>query len=161
PAVGAALAVTWGGMGALWLTLDALVGSTSVMGEWVERLQQLLLVRPASYLSYNVDLLTVLAFYTLPALLAAAALRGVWRSRALGAAAILALAILFAAVGRLPLPIPPTETWNLREIGGSRSLVHGTMTREPEWTRWVARLSGFLALTLLLAPALKSPGWLR
>jgi hypothetical protein len=130
------------------------------MGQWVERLQHLFLVRPASYLAYNLDLLTVLAFYLLPALLAATA-PAIWRSRALAAASMIALAALIAVFGELPLPIPPSETWNLREIGGSRSLVHGSMMREPDWTRLVARLAGFMALTLLVASALKSFAWPR
>jgi 4-amino-4-deoxy-L-arabinose transferase-like glycosyltransferase len=158
--VAAALAVTWCAMGALWLMLAEFVGSTSVMGKWVDRLQHLFLVRPASYLAYNLDLLTVLAFYLLPALVAATGSR-TWRSRRLAAASVIALAALVAVFGELPLPIPPSETWSLREIGGSRALVHGSMMPEPDWTRLAARLAGFMAVTLLVAGALKRVEWLR
>ena len=153
--VAAALGVTWSAMGALWLILAEFVGNTSVMGQWVERLQHVLLVRPASYMAYNLDLSAVLAFYLLPALLAATA-PGFWRSRTLAAASMIALAVLIAVFGELPLPIPSSETWNLREVGASRSLVHGSMMREPDWMRLVARLAGFMAFTLLVASALKS-----
>jgi hypothetical protein len=156
PMVAAALGVTWSAMAVQWLTLAALVGNTPVMARWGERLQHVFLVKPASYLAYNLDLLTVLAFYVLPALLAAAAIRGIWRSRALAAASSVALVALIAVFGELPLPIPPSETWNLREIGASRSLVHGSMTREPDWVRAPVRLAGFAAVALLVAPILPS-----
>ena len=159
--VAAALGVTWGAIGVLWLTLDALVGSTSVMSQWVDHLRYFFLVKPASYLSYNLELLTVLAFYTLPTLLAAATIRGIWRSRALAAASIVALVVLIAVFGELPLPLPRSETWNLREIGASRSLVAGSMMPEPNWLRLVVRVAGLAAFMLLLAPLLKLVGSLR
>jgi 4-amino-4-deoxy-L-arabinose transferase-like glycosyltransferase len=158
--VAAALAVAWSAMGALWLIQAEFVGSTSVMGKWVERLQHLFLVKPASYLAYNLDLLSVLAFFLLPALLAATGPR-TWRSRRLAAASMIALAALIAVFGELPLPIPPSETWSLREIGGSRSLVHGSMLREPDWMGPVARLAGFMAFTLLVTWVLKPVEWVR
>jgi 4-amino-4-deoxy-L-arabinose transferase-like glycosyltransferase len=150
-AVSAALGFTWGSMAALWLILDALVGSTSIMTRWTDRLQHVLLVKPFSYLAYNLDTMVVLALFVLPASLAAAASRRIWRSRALAASAIVTPAILFGTFGELPLPLPPSETWNLREIGSSRSLISGSMTPEPDWMKLLARVAGGVALVLLLA----------
>jgi hypothetical protein len=149
--VGAALAVTWVAMAALWLGLEALVGRTSMMTRWVDRLQGVLVVSPFSYFTYNLDLWIVLALFLLPALLSAASTRSLWRSPTLAAAAVLAITTLVAVFGGLPLPLAPSETWNLREIGASRALVSGSMPRESIWMDWSARIAGLLAFTLLVA----------
>jgi 4-amino-4-deoxy-L-arabinose transferase-like glycosyltransferase len=144
--IAAALAATWIGIGAVWLSLRHLLGTTSTMNRWLWNIQ----ARPDSYLVINAYLVVIVGFYMLPALLASADAHGVWRQPVRLAVALAAMGLLlFAALGEVPLPLRPDQTWTVLEVGASRTLVNGSLPlSQPVWLVLLLRVSGLLAVSL-------------
>lgn len=143
-----ALGVTWVAMAATWLLLRSTLGTTSIMARWSYNLY----AQPSSYLGQNVPVFVVLAFYVLPAILAAASVHGVWRRPIrLVAAVAIAAPIVFWVVGSLPSPLMTDHTWTALEIGSSRSLVAGAPTGALPWWLDVTLRAAALGASALLA----------
>jgi hypothetical protein len=146
-----ALAATWGAMLVCSLVMMYLVPPTGEMLKLVDRLQDLLTIPVARYLSSNLYVLSTIAFYALPALLAMATVRHLWRRPALLVVTLALAAIMLGLAGEIPIPIRPGNTWTLVEVGGSRGLINGL--RPPStWTtiEMVLRGAGLLAFGLAL-----------
>jgi 4-amino-4-deoxy-L-arabinose transferase-like glycosyltransferase len=150
------LGATWGAMLVCSLVMMSLVKPTGEMLKLVDRLQDLLTIPVTRYLSSNLYVLSTIAFYALPALLAMATVRRLWRRPALFVVTLSLAAIMLGLAGEIPVPIRPGNTWTLVEVGGSRGLVNGL--RPPSnWTTLeiVLRGTGLLAFGL----ALMSVAW--
>ena len=76
-----ALGATWGAMLVGSLAIMALVKPTGEMMKLVDRLSYVLQIPVTRYLIYNLYVLSTMAFYALPALLAMATVRGLWRGQ--------------------------------------------------------------------------------
>ncbi len=143
------IAATWVAMllGS-WL-VAAVMPRTGEMELLSDRLRYWFMLSPGTYLTYNLYVFVPIAFYALPALLAMAAARGLWRSRTLLLVAV-ALAVVMAGVaGEFPAPLRDRNTWTLREIGGARHLLSGDWLTAPLlWVDVALRGAGFAALSL-------------
>jgi hypothetical protein len=148
---------------ATWLVM--LVGSvvitswlqpTGEMTKLVDRLAWLLEVPVASYVRSNLYILSTVAFYALPALLAMATVRGVWRTRTLVLVVASIAAIMLGFLGEIPVPLRPESTWTLTEVGGTRLLISGLVPAvEAPWIENLLRGAGLLAAALALLAVMK------
>jgi len=146
-----ALAGTWGAMLVSSLLLITLLRPTGEMSKLVERLSYVLQIPAATYLGYNLYVLSAIAFYALPALLAMASFRGLWRRGTLFALLLGLGGIMMALIGEIPVPLRPGGTWTLSEIGGSRVLIHGMLRPStPAVIEIALRALGFIASALAL-----------
>jgi hypothetical protein len=146
-----ALGATWGAMLVCSLAMMSVVRPTGEMMKLVDRLQFLLLVPAATYLNYNLYILCTMAFYALPALLAMATVRRLWRRPALLVAILSIGAIMLGFTGEIPIPLRPSNTWSLVEVGGSRGLINGVLPPSEGTTiEIVLRAAGLLAFGLAL-----------
>ena len=137
-AVGAVVVATW-------------LPPTTEMDKLVDRLTWLLQVPIRNYFADNVYVATATAFYALPALLAMAAGRGLWRRWTLPATAVAVAALLLVVLGELPLPLRPRNTWTLREVGGPRQLISGAWpVMEWPWLESLLRVAGIVTMALAL-----------
>ncbi len=146
-----ALGATWGVMLVSSIGMMYLVPPTGEMLKLVDRLQDLLTIPVARYLTSNLYVLSTIAFYALPALLAMATVRRLWRRPALFVVTLALAAVMLGLAGEIPVPLRPGNTWTLVEVGGSRGLVNGQ--RPPsDWTtiEIVLRGAGLLAFGLVL-----------
>ena len=149
--VAVAIGVSWAVMLAGLIALTSSMRPTGEMIKLTDRLSYVFEIPVATYVGYNVYILTTMAFYALPALLAMATVRGLWRNRALLASALAIGALMLAFAGEIPLPLRPGSTWTLTEVGGSRALVNGWLPAADVSAIGVAlRLAGVLAAALLL-----------
>jgi hypothetical protein len=146
-----ALAATWGAMLVCSLAIMSLVRPTGEMIKLVDRLAYVLQIPVTRYLIYNLYVLGTMAFYALPALLAMATVRRLWRRPALFVVSLALGAILLGFTGEIPVPLRPGSTWTLVEVGGSRGLVNGRLSG-PETTtiEIILRGAGLLAFALAL-----------
>lgn len=145
-----ALVATWGVMIVGSLVLTAWLRPTGEMVKLADRLAWLLQVPIASYVRWNLYVLSTLAFYALPALLAMATFRGLWRSRALLLAVPGVAAIMLAFLGEIPTPLRPGSTWTMAELGGTRMLVGGFASAVHwPWLETVLRGMALLAVALV------------
>jgi dolichyl-phosphate-mannose-protein mannosyltransferase len=146
-----ALGATWGAMLVCSLVMMSLVKPTGEMMKLVDRLQELSALPVTSYLTTNLYILCTIAFYALPALLAMATVRRLWRAPTLFLVTLFLAAIMLGLAGEIPVPLRPGNTWSLVEVGGSRGLVNGL--RPPvNWApiESVLRGAGLLAFGLAL-----------
>jgi hypothetical protein len=152
-----ALGVTWGAMLVCSLGMMYLVRPTGEMLKLVDRLQDLLTIPVTRYLASNLYVLSTIAFYALPALLAMATLRRLWRRPVLFVVTLSLAAIMLGLAGEIPVPIRPGNTWTLVEVGGSRGLVNGQQPPSEGTTiEIVLRAAGLLAFGLAVL-SLTSP----
>ena len=113
--------------------------------------QYVLQIPVARYLIYNLYVLCTMAFYALPALLAMATVRRLWRRPALFVVTLCLGAIMLVFTGEIPVPLRPGNTWTLVEVGGSRGLVNGLLPPSEGTTiEMVLRGAGLLAFGLAL-----------
>jgi hypothetical protein len=146
-----AIGATWGAMLVCSLVMMSLVKPTGEMLKLVDRLQELLALPVTSYLRTNLYILSTVAFYALPALLAMAAVRRFWRKPMLFVVTCALAAIMFGLAGEIPVPLRPGNTWSLVEVGGSRGLINGVLPPSNQTTiEMVLRGSGLLAFGLAL-----------
>lgn len=147
-----AMGATWGAMLVCSLVMMSLVKPTGEMMKLVDRLSYVLQVPFTRYVIYNLYVLCTIAFYALPALLAMASLRGLWRRPALFWVLLATGAIMLGFTGELPVPLRPGSTWTLAEVGGSRGLINGGAqpAAEAATLELVLRGAGLLAFALAL-----------
>jgi hypothetical protein len=146
-----ALGATWGAMLVCSLAMMSLVKPTGEMIKLVDRLAYLLQVPLTTYLIYNLYILCTMAFYALPALLAMATVRRLWRRPALFVVTLSLAAIVLGFTGEIPIPLRPSNTWSLVEVGGSRGLINGPLPPLERTTiETVLRGAGLLAFGLAL-----------
>ena len=146
-----ALGATWGAMLVCSLIMMSLVKPTGEMLKLVDRLQELLALPVTSYLRINLYILSTVAFYALPALLAMATVRRLWRKPMLFVVTLSLAAIMLGLAGEIPVPLRPGNTWSLVEVGGSRGLINGVLPTLDETTiEIVLRGAGLLAFGLAL-----------
>jgi hypothetical protein len=146
-----AAGAAWGAMFVCSLVMMSLVRPTGEMMKLVERVSYVLQIPVATYVSYNLFILCTIAFYALPALLAMAGLRGLWRRSALFWVLLAAGALMLGFTGELPVPLRPGNTWTLLEVGGSRGLINGRQpASETTAIEIVLRGAGLLAFALAL-----------
>jgi hypothetical protein len=154
-----ALGATWGAMLVCSLVMMSIVRPTGEMMKLVDRLDYLLQVPLTKYLTYNLYVLCTMAFYALPALLAMAAVRGLWRRPTLFVVTVCLGAIMLGFTGEIPVPLRPTNTWSLVEVGGSRGLINGVVPRSEGTTvEIVLRGAGVLAFGLALMSLARPEG---
>jgi hypothetical protein len=152
-----AMGATWVAMFLCSLAIMSLVRPTGEMMKLVDRLSYLFQIPLARYLIYNLYVLSTMAFYALPALLAMATVRGLWRKPVLFVVLVLLGAFMLGFVGEIPVPLRPGSTWTLVEVGGSRGLINGLMPgSEATTVEIVLRGAGLLAFALALM-SLKRP----
>ena len=145
------LVATGGAMLVCSLVMMSLVKPTGEMVKLVDRMQYVLTISVTSYLTTNLYVLGTMAFYALPALLAMATVRRLWRRPALFVVTLSLAAIMLGFAGEIPVPLRAGNTWSLSEVGGSRGLINGL--RPPsDWTtlEMVLRGAGLLAFGLAL-----------
>jgi hypothetical protein len=133
------------------LVMVSLVKPTGEMMKLVDRLQYVGTISVTRYLTTNLYVLCTIAFYALPALLAMATIRRLWRRPALFVVTLSLAAIMLGFAGEIPVPLRPGNTWSLAEVGGSRGLLNGF--RPPlDWATVgiVLRGVGLLAFGLAL-----------
>jgi len=161
-AVLAAIGVTWCAMLVSSLAIMSLVRPTGEMIKLVDRLVWVVQIPVTRYLIYNLYVLSSIAFYALPALLAMATVRRLWRRPALFASMLILGTIMLGLMGEIPVPLRPGSTWTLVEVGGSRGLVNGRLPGPQTTTiEIVLRGAGLLAFALALL-SLRSavpPSW--
>jgi len=59
--------------------------------------------------------------------------------------------VLLVVLGELPLPLRPTNTWTLREVGGPRQLISGEWAAlERPWLEALLRAAGIVTMALAL-----------
>ncbi len=146
-----ALGATWGAMLVCSLAMMSIVRPTGEMMKLVDRLEYLLLVPVTTYVSYNLYIFSTIAFYALPALLAMATVRRLWRRPTLFVATLSLAALMLGFTGEIPVPLRPSNTWSLVEVGGSRGLINGLLPRSEETAiAIVLRGAGLLAFGLAL-----------
>jgi len=146
-----AIGATFGAMLVCSLIMMSLVKPTGEMIKLVDRLQYVLTISVTKYLTTNLYILCTIAFYALPALLAMASVRRLWRRPALFVVTLSLAAIMLGFAGEIPIPIRAGNTWTLSGVGGSRGLINGN--RPPsDWTTFeiVLRGVGLLAFGLAL-----------
>jgi hypothetical protein len=146
-----AIGTTWVAMFVSSLVIMSLVRPTGEMIKLVDRLVYVLQIPLTRYLIYNLYVLSTMAFYALPALLATAVMRRLWRRPALFAVIVVLAALMMGLMGEIPVPLRPGSTWTLVEVGGSRGLVNGLLAG-PEVTavEIALRGAGLLAFALAL-----------
>ena len=143
--------VSWGAMVVCSLVMMSVVKPTGEMLKLVDRLQELLALPVTSYLRTNLYILCTVAFYALPALLAMATVRRLWRKPMLFVVTLSLAAIMLGLAGEIPVPLRPGNTWSLVEVGGSRGLINGVLPPLDETTiEIVLRGAGLLAFGLAL-----------
>jgi hypothetical protein len=154
-----ALVATGGAMLVYSLVMMSLVKPTGEMLKLVDRLQYVLTISVTRYLITNLYVLCTMAFYALPALLAMATVRGLWRRPTLLVATLSIAAIMLVFAGEIPVPLRAGNTWSLAGVGGSRGLINGDLPPS-DWTtiEIVLRGVGLLAFGLALM-SLTSPEW--
>jgi len=146
-----ALGATWGAMLVCSLVMVSLVRPTGEMMKLVDRLGYVLQISVTTYLVYNLYILCTIAFYALPALLAMATVRRLWRRPTLLVVTLALGAIMLGFTGEIPVPLRPGNTWTLVEVGGSRGLINGLLPRSDGTTiEIVLRAAGLLAFGLAL-----------
>lgn len=146
-----AAGATWGAMLAGSIGMMALVPPTGEMMKLVDRLHYVLQIPITRYVIYNLYVLSTIAFYALPALLAMASRRRLWRRPALFWVLLATGTVMLGATGELPVPLRPGSTWTLTEIGGSRGLINGVApVTERTTIEIVLRGAGLLAFALAL-----------
>ena len=146
-----ALGATWGAMLVCSLGMMYLVRPTGEMMKLVDRLQYVLTISVVKYLTTNLYILSTMAFYALPALLAMATVRRLWRRPALFVVTLSLAAIMLIFAGEIPIPLRPGNTWTLVGVGGSRGLVNGQLPPSEGTTfEMVLRGAGLLAFGLAL-----------
>jgi hypothetical protein len=146
-----ALGATWSAMLVCSLVMMSLVRPTGEMIKLVDRLAYLLQVPVRSYLIYNLYILCTMAFYALPALLAMAAVRRLWRRPMLFVVTLALGAIMLGFTGEIPIPLRPSNIWSLVEVGGSRGLINGPLPPSEATTiEIVLRGAGLFAFGLAL-----------
>ena len=161
-----ALGATWGAMLVCSLAMMSLVRPTGEMMKLVDRLAYLLQIPVTRYLIYNLYILCTMAFYALPALLAMATVRRLWRRPTLFVVTLSLAAIMLGFTGEIPVPLRPGNTWTLVEVGGSRGLINGQLPPSEGTTieivlRGAGLLAFGLALMSLTRPESHSPRALR
>ena len=146
-----ALAATGGAMIVYSLVIMSLVKPTGEMLKLVDRLQYVLTISLTRYLITNIYVLCTMAFYALPALLAMATVRRLWRRPALFVVTLSLAAIMLVFAGEIPVPLRAGNTWSLSGVGGSRGLINGNLPPS-DWTTFeiVLRGLGLLAFGLAL-----------
>jgi hypothetical protein len=150
-AVLVALGVTLGAMLVCSLVMMSLVRPTGEMTKLVDRLQYVLTVPVTRYLITNLYVLCTVAFYALPALLAMATARRLWRRPTLFVVTLVLAAIMLGFTGEIPVPLRSGNTWTLAGVGGSRGLVNGQLPPSKGTTiEMVLRGVGLLAFGLAL-----------
>ena len=150
-AVASALAATWGVMAVGAIAVAIWLPPTNEMIKLVDRLTWLMQVPIRTYVADNVYVATAIAFYALPALLVMAASRRLWRRWALLATGVAVAVVLLVALGELPLPLRPSNTWTLREVGGPRQLISGEWPlMERSWLEVLLRAAGIVTMSLAL-----------
>ncbi len=157
-----ALAATWGVMIVGSLVLTAWLRPTGEMVKLADRLAWLLQVPLAAYVRWNLFVLSTLAFYALPALLAMATLRGLWRRRALLVVVPAVAAIMLASLGEIPTPLRSGSTWTTSELGGTRLLIGGFASAvQMPWLEMGLRATALLAVGLAAVAVLGDArkGW--
>jgi 4-amino-4-deoxy-L-arabinose transferase-like glycosyltransferase len=148
-AAAAPIGATYAAMLAGSLALATWMPRTSEMEMLSDRLSYLLMLSPRTYVSYNLYVLTTIAFYAFPALVTMASARGLWRTGTLWLV-IAGMAVVVAVVaGEWPAPIRDRNTWTMRELGGARHLLSGEWPAGPRpWPEPWLRALGLLALAL-------------
>jgi hypothetical protein len=146
-----ALGATGGVMLVCSLVMMSLVKPTGEMIKLVDRLQYLLTISVTKYLTTNLYVMCTIAFYALPALLAMASVRRLWRRPTLFVVTLSLAAIMLGLAGEIPVPIRAGNTWTLGGVGGSRGLINGNVPPS-DWTPFeiVLRGAGLLAFGLAL-----------
>ena len=146
-----ALGATWAAMLVCSLAMMSLVKPTGEMMKLVDRLTYVLSIPLTKYLIYNLYILSTIAFYALPALLAMATVRRLWRRPALFVVTLSLAAIMLGFIGEIPVPLRAGNTWTLVEVGGSRGLINGLLPQSGGTTvEIVLRGAGLFAFGLAL-----------
>ncbi len=146
-----AIVTTWVAMFIGSLAIVSIVKPTGEMMKLVDRLSYVLQIPLSRYLIYNLYVLGTVAFYALPALLAMATSRRLWRRPALFAVMLSLAALLLGLAGEIPVPLRPGSTWTLVEVGGSRGLVNGRLPgTETTTLEMILRGAGLVAFALAL-----------
>jgi hypothetical protein len=158
-AVAVPLAATWLAMLAGSWAVAAVMPRTGEMELLSDRLRYWFMLSPATYLTYNLYVFVPIAFYALPALLAMAAGRGLWRGRTLLLVVAALAAVMAGVAGEFPAPLRDRNTWTLREIGGGRHLLSGDWPRPPlPWVDVALRAAGLMALALAVLAVARRTG---
>jgi 4-amino-4-deoxy-L-arabinose transferase-like glycosyltransferase len=148
-AAAAPIAATFAAMLAGSLAIATWMPRTSEMDLLSDRLSWLWMVSPVTYLTYNIYVLTTIAFYAVPALIAMATARGLWRTGTLWLVIATVAVVVAATAGEWPSPIRDRNTWTMRELGGARQLLSGEWPVGPRpWVEPGLRVLGVLALAL-------------
>lgn len=156
PAVAGVLAATWTAMGLGAWFFSTWVHPTGEMVKLADRLAWLLLVPVPKYITFNLYVLTTIAFYAAPALLAMAAVKRIGRGRWTLLALAVVAALMLGVAGELPLPLRPNNTWTLRELGGARQLVGGAwQVPSRPWLELLLRGAGLAAAALALVAVIR------
>lgn len=154
-----AIVTTWGAMVVGSFAIVAIVKPTGEMMKLVDRLSYVLQIPLSRYLISNLYVLGTMAFYALPALLAMATFRGLWRRPALFAITLSLAVLLLGLAGEIPVPLRPGSTWTLAEVGGSRGLVSGRLPgAEITTLEIILRGTGLLAFALALMSLRRTDG---
>lgn len=148
-AVALPLAATWLAMLAGSWAIESVMPRTGEMELLTDRLRYWFMLSPGTYLTYNLYVFVPIAFYALPALVAMAAGRGLWRGRTLLPVIAVLAAVMAGVAGEFPAPLRDRNTWTLREIGGARHLLSGDWPWPPRpWVDVALRAAGLVALAL-------------
>ena len=103
----------------------------------VDRFQYVLTISVASYLITNIYVLSTMAFYALPALLAMATVRRLWRRQALFVVTLSLAVVMLDSLARSRSRSRPGNTWTLAGVGGSRGRSTATaLIRRGRRSRW-------------------------
>jgi hypothetical protein len=146
-----AIGATFGAMLVCSLLMMSLVKPTGEMVKLVDRLQYVLTISVTKYLTTNLYILCSITFYALPALLAMASIRRLWRRPTLFVVTFSLAVIMLGFAGEIPIPVRAGNTWTLGGVGGSRGLINGNLPSS-DWTTLeiVLRGAGLLAFGLAL-----------
>lgn len=151
---GVAIAVTW-------LALPHLLGGLPVIHRREENATALTLLPAGDYLSWNIELVCIVAFPWATMLICP--LLG-WRRllMTMGIAALL-LVVAWLAVGTIPIPLASENTWAVQDLAMRSNLIGGDLPA----SGWVARVTpllkglGALLVGSLIAgiPRLRQTDW--
>jgi hypothetical protein len=154
-----AIVTTWAAMFIGSLAIVSIVKPTGEMMKLVDRLIYVIQIPLTRYLISNLYVLGTVAFYALPALLAMATLRRLWRRPVLFGVMLVLAALLLGLAGEIPVPLRPGSTWTLVEVGGSRGLVNGRLPgAETTTLEMILRGAGLVAFALAFLSLRRTDG---
>ena len=127
-------------IGVTWLALPHLLGGLPVIHRREENANALTLLPPGDYLSWNAELVCIVAFPW--ATMLVCPLLG-WR-RLLMTSALAAVLLIVArlAIGATPMPLASENTWSVQDLAMRSNLIGGDLPA----SAWVARVTPLLKI---------------